>query len=280
MSQAAPPNPPQQLYQRLLREPTVHFLIIAAIIFAVYGLLRAGGGETLEIDAREIQARILMQEMASGQPLSQAQRDLVTSRYVEEQILVREALAMNLDNDARIHDLLAQKMRHVLSGDIIQPSPAQLQAYYEANPERYRHPARITVDEIVFDAQGPLPGEVTEQLQAGADPDALLRLAEGSTTLLPDVTREDLGNIFSRQFASEVFAADTEQWLGPFASNRGQHWLRIVERRAARTLPLSDIEDQVRLDWIADEEEALLQQEVERLWDKYRVVITDGDGGE
>ncbi|GIT21560.1 MAG: hypothetical protein CM1200mP40_12420 [Gammaproteobacteria bacterium] len=62
---------------------------------------------------------------------NEEQRQLVATIYVEEQILVQEALALGLDNDARIHDMLAQKMRHVLSGNVIQPTELELESYYQ-----------------------------------------------------------------------------------------------------------------------------------------------------
>ena len=113
---------------RVMNEPTMHFFIIAVVIFMVYEVSNIGSKDIIEIDQREIDARILMQEMASGQPLTPDQQEFIASSYVEEQILVKEAIELGLDNDARIHDMLAQKMRHVLSGDIIQPTSNELES--------------------------------------------------------------------------------------------------------------------------------------------------------
>ena len=90
------------VYARIMREPIVHFFIIAAIIFALYAITQPGNKNLLEIDQREIDARIFMQELSRGEELSREQRDLITAYYIEEQILVREALAMELDNDERM----------------------------------------------------------------------------------------------------------------------------------------------------------------------------------
>ena len=98
------------LLQKLLREPTVHFFLIALLLFAVYGITQSSSENLLEIDQREIDARIFMQELSRGEELTAEQRELVTAYYIEEQILVREALAMELDNDERIHDILALKV--------------------------------------------------------------------------------------------------------------------------------------------------------------------------
>ncbi|MDP6535460.1 MAG: peptidylprolyl isomerase [Gammaproteobacteria bacterium] len=267
----------ESILRRLLREPTVHFFAIAIAIFAIYGISQSSNDKLLEIDQREIDARVFMQEMALGEPLTGEQRELITSLYVEEQILVREAMAMGLDNDARIHDMLAQKMRHVLSGDIIQPSADELNDYYNANMTRYRSLATVSVDELVFDSREALTDQLASLLEAGAEPQQLLELEDGNQAPLPNVNRLDLANIFDPAFADTVFAAETGEWSGPFTSNRGQHWLRITSRVEAHLPALEEITDLVRLDWIAEEEEARLQVQVDNLWDEYTIIITDAE---
>ena len=216
-----------------------------------------------------------MQEMNRGESLTEAQRQVIASLYVEEQILVQEAITLGLDNDVRIHDMLAQKMRHVLSGGIIQPSEAELRAYYEANVSRYETLPNISVDELVFNSPDTLSDDMISLLNASAEPEQLLEQEQGNASPLPNVNHIDLSNIFEPEFADTVFAATIGQWSGPFLSNRGQHWLRVTERVEARLPPLSEISDRVRLDWIAEEEEARLQLEVDQLWDQYTVVIRE-----
>lgn len=262
---------------KLLKEPTTHFFAMAVGIFVVYSISQIGNENVLEIDQREIDARIFMQEMAAGQELSEEQQQLVATTYVEEQILVREALAMGLDNDARIHDILAQKMLHVLSGEVIQPTDPQLETYYEANIERYTTPPLVSVDELVLNTMEEVSEEVQQLIDSGSDADTILAASPGNSAPLPNVNRIDLNNIFSPEFSESVFAADSNTWVGPFPSNRGQHWLMVIERSEARLPPLEEILDRVRLDWIAEEEEALLQEEVNKLWDNYTIIVSDGE---
>jgi parvulin-like peptidyl-prolyl isomerase len=268
---------PESILRRLLREPTVLFFAIAIAIFAVYGISQSSNDKLLEIDQREIDARVFMQEMTRGEPLTEEQRQLITSLYVEEQILVREAMAMGLDNDARIHDMLAQKMRHVLSGNIIQPTAGELNDYYNANTARYQSLATVSVDELVFDSREALTDQLLSLLEAGAEAQQLLELEDGSQAPLPNVNSIDLANIFEPAFADTVFAAETGEWSGPFISNRGQHWLRITSRVEARLPALEEITDLVRLDWIAEEEEGRLQEQVDKLWDEYTIIITEAE---
>ena len=104
-----------------------------------------------------------------------------------------------------------------------------------------------------------------------------MELSEGTIATLPNVNSVDLANIFDQEFANKVLAAELNQWQGPFISNRGQHWLRATQRNSASIPALDDIADLVRLEWIAAEEEVRLQQEVDRLWDQYTIVINNSE---
>ena len=267
------PMKSKPLLSRLAQEPTLHFFLIAALLFAIYEYNQSSSGKVLEIEQNEIDARIFLQEMTSGQPLTDEQREFLTASYIEEQILVQEALAMNLDHDARIHDILAQKMRHVLSGDIIQPATSELQEYYAANADRYETLATVSTDELVFDSNEPLPASVNVLLQQGAEPESMLAITPGNVLALPNVNHIDLSNIFAPEFADRVFNANSGDWVGPFPSNRGQHWLRVREQNPARTPELEEITDRVRLDWISEMEDSRLQQEIDKLWDQYTILI-------
>lgn len=259
--------------QKLAQEPTLHFFLLAGLLFVIYGLNQSGSDKIIEIEQSEIDGRIFLQELSSGQALTDEQREFITASYIEEQILVREALAMKLDDDARIHDILAQKMRHVLSGDIIQPTATELAQYFAQNSARYESMATVSTDELVLDTTDPLPASVSTLLEQGADPDAVLAITSGNVAPLPNVNHLDLANIFAPEFADRVFSAGIGEWVGPFPSNRGQHWLRLREQNPARTPALEEIADRVRMDWISEEEDSRLQQEIDKLWDSYTILI-------
>ena len=269
------PEKTKSLVDRLMNEPTVHFFMIAVIVFIVYAISNLSGNDVIELDQREIDARVLMQEMISGQPLTPEQQEFIAASYVEEQILVKEAVELGLDNDARIHDMLAQKMRHVLSGDIIQPTPAELESFYSSNSELYRAPATVSVDELILDTDNEIPIEIQTLISQGVNSDEILTIASGTSAPLPNANHLDLSNIFAPEFADAVFQSQGNEWIGPFSSNRGQHFLKIIERSEERIPPMAEIADRVRLDWITQEEEIRLQQEVNKLWDRYEIIIND-----
>ena len=108
-------------------------------------------------------------------------------------------------------------------------------------------------------------------------PTPCCRCQRAQSPPLPNVNSVDLANIFDQEFADRVLAADLNQWQGPYVSNRGQHWLRVIERNPAGIPSLEEIADLVRLEWIAAEEETRLQQEVDKLWNEYTIVISNSE---
>lgn len=264
-------------FGRALREPTFHFLLLAAALFALDATVGSRDGNLIEIDRAEIEGRIRRVEMSLAAPLSAAEHRLIEEAYIDEQILVREALAMGLEDDERIHDILAQKMRHVLSGDVIQPTAAELQAYYDANRSRYTPEPAVTVDEVVVATTDPLPAALADQFREGVAPERLVSDLPGTRNVLPEVTLADLTRIFGRATAALVLDAEPGEWVGPHQTVRGQHWLRVGEWMRPEPPPLDAVSGQVRIDWIAEEEEARLQQRVADLRARYAIVFT-GEG--
>ena len=256
-----------------LKEPLLHFSLFAAVIFFTDYILRAGAQLTLEIPQSRIDARVALIESATGSASSQSELIELTDSFIDEQILVREAVALNLDRDARIEELLAQKMRHVLSGGVIQPNDQEIEDFYVQNIDKYITPPHIDADEVIFDAVTDLPTDVYELLDAGANSASLLTAYIGSANTLSRVNPSQLANLFDREFSDTVFQAEEDSWIGPFISDLGQHWLKVINTQAARTPPLEEIEFRVRLDWIAQEEETRLDEAIKLLRSKYNVQI-------
>jgi parvulin-like peptidyl-prolyl isomerase len=144
--------------------------------------------------------------------------------------------------------------------------------------ERYRSEPTVTLDELVLNDNGEITEELTQLFAAGTGIEELSNQFDSSAGSLPGVTRTDMNNIFEVDFARQVFAAQINQWVGPFISNRGQHWLQLKSRTDAELPPLAEITDLVRLDWIAQEEENRLQIEIDKLLKSYSILINEDAG--
>ena len=69
--------------ERLLREPLVHFLGLAAALFVMAELV-GSSDTTIEITQDEIEYRIMQVEAEEDAPLTEEERRLVVEAYIDE----------------------------------------------------------------------------------------------------------------------------------------------------------------------------------------------------
>ena len=271
----AEPTSATPLFRRILREPTSHFVLLAAVLFGANAALESWRGNVITIDPVQISVRIAELEAIRGAPLSPEERQLVEDAYIDEQVLVREALDMGLEADRRIDDILVQKMLHVLSGDVIQPTEDELRGFYEAHRTSYTSEPTLTVAEVVIAGDSPVAGDLVDQLRGGASAEQLAENADARSSVLRQVTGGDLRRLFGPVTAELILSANTEGWIGPHGTVRGQHWFRIIERTTPELPALESVRERVRLDWVADQEATRLNQRVRELRERYNIVIEE-----
>jgi hypothetical protein len=237
-------------------------------LFVAAAILRRDD-DRIDVTRAELDYRIGQVEARDGTTLSPEERQLVEEAYIDERVLIREARAMGLEADERIDDILIQKMLHVLSGDVIQPTDEELGAYYAENQSRYAADASLTVDEVVVPAGQMLP----RALLQGGSPGELPPGTVIGHRVMERLTREDLVQIFGEEGAATVSRAETGDWWEALQSPRGSHWVRIRERFGSVVPPLDVVRDAVRLDWISEREQSLLLDRVAELRAHYTVVV-------
>jgi hypothetical protein len=255
------------LLTKALREPLLHFAALAAALFVVAAVVRRDD-DLIEVSRQELDWRIEQVEAREG-PLSAEERLLVEEAYIDERVLIREARAMGLEADERIDDILVQKMLHILSGDVIQPTDDELAAFYEQNRDSYAVDASVTVDEVVV----PVGADLPSALLRGTPAEQLPQGAVTSHRLMERLTFEDLAQVFGDQGATAIVDAQTGDWWEVQRTARGAHWVRVRERFGQVIPPLAVVRDAVRLDWITEREQARLLDRVGELRTAYTIVV-------
>jgi len=247
---------------RLAREPLVHFLLVGAILF--------GAGETYHksVDAHRIvitPARIAQIENRYAAQFGRRPDARILNRLIEDdvhdEILFRHGLALKLDQEDEIgRRRIVQKTRFLLE-DLhppADPTEAQLDDYYRSHAQRYALPARATFSHVFF-ASAPEDGRARLELAALA---VGRRRASEVGDSFPDLydfasyEPTQVYRLFGRtEFAKSVFTVPQKQWLGPFRSTYGWHFLYVHVREPGRQLAFSAVRNRVRADYIADARE-------------------------
>jgi len=244
--------------RRLLHEPLLHFLILGALLFGLYGWLRGGAlkaPDEIVLSRGQVQSlQAQFQRVRQRAPTPEELQGVVES-WVREEIFYREGLAMGLDrDDPVVRRRVGQKLEFIVDGATpTTPTAAELQAWLDANADKYQIEPRYTLRQIYFDV--PRHGEkldadvaaVRRALEAGKAP-------AGDPTLLPPelerMAASELQRVFGQEFADALKALPVDTWHGPLRSAFGMHLVKLSATEAARAATLNEVRAQVERDFL------------------------------
>jgi hypothetical protein len=264
-----------RLWNALRREPLVHFLALAALLFVAYHLLTPAARESIVIERASIDELERRQEQLLGRPLSDDERRALVESAIDDEVLLREAYRRGLDQDAVVRQHLVQKMRFILSEDQPEPSETDLRAFLDSNRERYRTPPTVTLEHVFYADAAAVPSELLDQAQDGP---GLENLGERLLMLGPRVnyySLQDLIGLVGPEVARRVFELPVGVWHGPMASARGVHFVQVVGHQPAEMLPFEALAESLRQDWFLARQEQALAAKLDELRANYRIVVED-----
>jgi parvulin-like peptidyl-prolyl isomerase len=271
--------------KRLIREPLLHFLILGALLFGLYGWFNRGlSGAPNEIVVSRGQLQSLQaqfQRVWQRAPTSQELQGLVDN-WVREEIFYREGLAMGLDrDDSVIRRRIGQKMEFIVdSATPAAPTEEELQAWLDAHPEEYAVEPTYSLRQIYFD-----PGRPKSDLEAdlAAARRALDRgqSVAGDSSMLPenlsDASASEVVRTFGAYFEQELQRLQVGSWQGPVRSGFGLHFVELTARDAGRKATLAEVRAAVERDLLYSRSQEASDAFYKRLRANYTVRIDAAD---
>ena len=272
------------MFARIVREPLFQFLLVGAILFVLFA---AAGRESTEdtaivIDTDDI--RLLSERWAMQwhrSPTDEELRNLVDG-LVREEVLYREALALGLDrDDTVVRRRLVQKVEFLIADTVsLEPANFELQAYFDANAETYRQPARVSMTHIYLnpdergasieeDARRLLESLRAANLERAEDHGDRFMLGHDYTSASPATLDRDFGT----GFGEAVLALPVGEWSGPVRSGYGLHLVRLRDRTESRLLVLEEVRERVLVDYMGERRRQAYEETYERLRQRYDIRI-------
>lgn len=272
---------------KLLRDPLLHFLLLGAVIFGVYGLVSQRNHDK---PGEIVVARGTVETLTIGftrtwqrPPTDEELRGLIRE-YIREEAAYREAVATGLDRDDTIvRKRLRQKLEFI-SDDVasrVEPTDQELQAFLQTHAAMFQTDTTYTFRQVYLDPQK--HGEALQsesqrlltQLRASgekADSDA-----EGDPFLLQHrvqrVNASEVKQIFGDEFASGLARLKPGAWEGPLHSGYGVHLVLVTERNDSRLPPLGEIRGEVRREWLNFKRTEATDKFYEALLKRYTIRI-------
>ncbi len=265
----------------LLREPLLHFLVLGAAIFVLFAVVddapppvAANRLEVTEDDALRLARQF---ESTWRRPPSPSELAGLIEAHVEEEVFVREAQALSLDQgDAVVRQRLAQKMRFLAESgaEAAQPSETELRAHLAAHADRFARAAVVGFEHVQLETGEAEAETVLASLKAGAAPREV-----GARTLLPPAIPPSSESVVDGTFGAGFFAAVAElapgRWAGPVESGYGRHLVRVTGFEEGIVPPLEETRAEVERDWRAAMRERLSQERLDALMSRYEIVTPD-----
>lgn len=249
---------------RAIREPLAHFLAIGLALFIANAVINGDetdpAGETIVISEGRVNQLAESFLLLSGRAPTREELASLVDDFVSEEVGYREAVAMGLDaDDTIVRRRMRQKLEFLIEDDAStqEPTDADLQAWLDANPDDYRLPERRALRQVLFSA------DVRGAAAAADAATALAALRTGADAAkfgdrsmlpaaMPLTTEDGVFGMFGRDFATAVFAQTDEGWFGPVSSPFGRHLVQVMDREPGRAVPLAEIRDRLRADWISN----------------------------
>ncbi len=271
--------------KRLLKDPAFHFTLLAGLLFALYFAAPNTADpvppppQTTIVVTPEDLNRLARGFQSTWKRLP-TEEELTTllKASVEDEVLIREALALGLDqNDASIRQRLVQKMRFLMesTAQALQPDDAALQAHLDAYPARFSAPARLSFLQVYL-GDRPTQAEadaLQAELMAGADP-----ATTGVRTMIPlqfeETVARKVDAQFGRGFAVQLSQTPQEGWHF-VTSGLGGHLVKVTEISAPQTPPLAEVKEKVQNDWRRHQAEILTAAQIADLVAKYDISLPD-----
>jgi hypothetical protein len=266
---------------RFIREPLVHFLVLGAVFFAIFGRGAAespSGSTEIVVTSADID-RIAAGFAATWQrPPTDQELEGAINDYVREEVLYRTGLSKGLDKDDTIvRRRIRQKMEFFLEDTVGAPGDTELRAFYAANNDKFASEPRIAFRQVFISSKRGDPDAdaktVLRQLVAlgpGAkrDGDPLLLPETFGLTPISQVTAQ-----FGDAFAGDLAATPAGNWAGPLKSAYGLHLVLVTRTEPSQVPPFEEVRAAVEREWYAARRASVLDEEYQKLRSRFHVRV-------
>jgi hypothetical protein len=275
--------------RKILKEPLVYFFVLGFVVFGLHSFLNSTNQEeedplTIEITSADIEWIRSSWEARMKRPPTQSELQNLIDNYIREEILSREAYAMDLDErDLVIKRRLVQKLTFVFEdlAETMEPSDDDLKNYMRENQGKYRVPEMISFTQVFFrsdegrdamqEAKNTLArlksGEITAQ-EAASLGDAIMIDSSFYNRSIDEVAR-----ILGNEFADELFSIQEKGWQGPIGSTFGLHLVHINDRIASRMPEFEQIRDDLKYDFMYERKKEVIDKAYEAAKSRYTILV-------
>ncbi len=268
---------------RIIKEPLLHFLVLAVLLFQAYKILNPEEQEVIKITEGNVQQLYERFTILWHREPTKEELSLAVRTYAIEQIYAKEGKLLGLDEgDGAINKRLKSKIQLMIADAVLmaKPKEKELKAFFEENKAKYAPDSKFTFKQVSLNVnqdKAILKTQIEEQNKRIADG---LEPIGVTTSLEPsyvDIYNYEVEKLFGNKFDENLVNAELNKWSGPFYSGIGVHYFYVTNRVLENIPSYEEVADRVKDDYrqarltqaIIDYEEEMLKQ--------YKVELPDGE---
>lgn len=241
----------QEKLRRLAQDRLIWFVVLGAVLFAADRGLEARQDNVIEISLPLVEKLVAQWEGQTKRRPNARELDALIEGYIREEILVREAKRLGMDDDdVIIRRRLAQKVEFMMADDVVDalPDKAALQAFFNDNRAAYDAPESLSWRHVFTDSEA----EAVSLMDKLNRNDENWR-QEGRPFMLnrdyAQQTEIELSRLMGTEFAAALFDLPPGRWAGPVASAYGWHVVKLDARQEAKAADFDRMVERVARDW-------------------------------
>jgi PPIC-type PPIASE domain len=271
--------------RRILHEPLLHFLLLGALLFWLYGALNRGAldapGEIV-VDRARVENLAAQFQRSWRRPQTTEEMPGLIDAWVREEVFYREGTALRLDrDDPVVRRRVGQKLAAIADAQsTAEAGEEELQAWLAAHQDEYRIEPRYELRQVFFDPARRGPRLDADVAAARAALARGSRGAHGDATMLPDslaaAPASEVERVFGQDFARAIAVLPVGEWKGPIASGYGVHLVEIRSRQPGRVPTLAEVRVAVERDLLRARADTSGEAFYQSLRQRYAVKIESG----
>ena len=253
------------------------FFAIGLLIFILdIGFNAEQDSKDIYISDQELTSLLSAWKSQVGRPPSDEEIVSIINNFVQEEILYREALLLNLDQEDRIiKRRLAQKITFLKQETIPDdPSEEELERFFEQNKNDYYVPATYSFSHHYFSKESGARERASKAFNAyQADGAEII----GDPFFLGKNFYQNTANEIKKNFG-ELFFLSVEnlsinEWSGPHESAFGYHIILLKEVKTGFSPPLEKVLLRVQQDYLSQAQDKAIAEYIDEIRSQYRVII-------
>ena len=253
------------------------FFLIGLLIFILdVAFSSEQDSKDIYISDQELTSLLSAWQSQVGRPPNDEEIVNIINNFVQEEILYREALLLNLDEEDRIiKRRLAQKITFLKQETVPEyASQVELKGFFGQNKGNYYVPATYSFSHHYFSKESSAKERATKAFNDYQTNGVELK---GDPFFLGKNFYQNSANEIKKNFGELFFSTiknlSINEWSGPHESTFGYHIIILKEVKTGFSPPLEKVLIKVQQDFLSQAQDKAIAKYINEIRSQYRVII-------